>query len=172
MKSAGCNANNSDTAGRVENSQRGVFLAYAGRSGRALIDRELYLPESWIDDRDRCSEPGIPENRCSQNVVTKPPLAEAMTARALVAGVTAGWVAADSAYGRDGKFRACCEARRLSYVVEVPVEQTVPDLDGRHRIDTLIGRARPSVASDIGRAGGSVNANTTSPGPPRPPSAT
>ncbi|WP_433192200.1 IS701 family transposase [Nocardia sp. CA-107356] len=141
MKSAGVQRQYSGTAGRVENSQLGVFLAYAGRSGRALIDRELYLPESWISDRDRCIEAGIPENRCSQGVITKPRLAEAMIARALEAGVSAGWVAADSAYGRDGKFRAFCEARRLSYVVEVPVKQTVLDLDGRRRVDTLIGRA-------------------------------
>ncbi|MBU3067740.1 transposase [Nocardia sp. NEAU-G5] len=141
MKSVGVQRQHSGTAGRVENSQLGVFLAYAGRSGRALIDRELYLPESWISDRDRCIEAGVPENRCSQGVVTKPRLAEAMIARALDAGVVAGWVAAACAYGRDGKFRAFCEARRLSYVVEVPVKQTVPDLDGRRRVDTLIGRA-------------------------------
>ncbi len=140
-KSAGVQRQYSGTAGRVENSQLGVFLAYAGRSGRALIDRELYLPESWIGDRDRCAEAGIPESRCGQGVITKPRSAEAMIARALDAGVVAGWVAADSAYGRDGKFRAFCEARRLSYVVEVPVKQTVADLDGRRRVDTLIGRA-------------------------------
>ncbi|WP_071926784.1 transposase [Nocardia mangyaensis] len=52
-----------------------------------------------------------------------------------------GRVAADSAYGRDGKFRSFCEARRLSYVLEVPVRQTVNDLDGRRRVDTLVGRA-------------------------------
>ncbi|APE34678.1 hypothetical protein BOX37_12745 [Nocardia mangyaensis] len=65
----------------------------------------------------------------------------AMIARTVSAGVTAGWVAADSAYGRDGKLRAFCEARRLSYVLEVPVRQTVNDLDGRRRVDTLVGRA-------------------------------
>lgn len=68
-------------------------------------------------------------------------LAEKMPGRALDAGVAAGWVAADSAYGRDGKFRAFFEARRLSYMVEVPVRQTVSDLDGSRRVDTLVGRA-------------------------------
>ncbi|WP_442943408.1 IS701 family transposase [Nocardia sp. NBC_00565] len=140
-KSAGVQRQYSGTAGRVENSQLGVFLAYSGRSGRALIDRELYIPESWISDRDRCSEAGIPEKRCSEGVLTKPRLAEAMIERTLRAGVVAGWVAADSAYGRDGKFRAFLEARRMSYVLEVPVKQTVTDIDGRRRVDTLIGRA-------------------------------
>ncbi len=41
----------SGTARRVENCQLGVFLAYAvPGGGRALIDRELYLPASWTDD--------------------------------------------------------------------------------------------------------------------------
>lgn len=141
VRSAGVQRQYSGTAGRVENCQLGVFLAYAGRSGRALIDRELYLPQSWVGDQQRCLDAGIPEDRWQQGVVTKPRLAEEMIARTLEAGVAAGWVAADSAYGRDGRFRAFCETRRLSYVVEVPVRQTVADLDGRRRVDTLIDRA-------------------------------
>ena len=48
------------TAGRLENSQVGVFLAYAAPDGsRALIDRELYLPEKWTSDRERCRAAGI-----------------------------------------------------------------------------------------------------------------
>ncbi|MFD8098430.1 transposase [Nocardia fluminea] len=55
-KSAGVQRQYCGTAGRVENSPLAVFLAYSVRAGRALIDRELYLPESWIGDPDRCSE--------------------------------------------------------------------------------------------------------------------
>ena len=56
-RSAGVQRQYSGTAGRVENCQLGVFLAYAvPGGGRALIDRELYLPRSWTDDRDRCRE--------------------------------------------------------------------------------------------------------------------
>ena len=139
--SAGVQRQYSGTAGRVENCQLGVFLAYAAPRGRALIDRELYLPRSWIDDPDRCARAGIGEERRAQGMLTKPRLAEAMIARALDAGVQSGWVAADSAYGRDGKFRAFLEARRMPYVVEVPVKQTVADTDGRRRVDTLINRA-------------------------------
>src|ERR687885_1364598 len=53
-KSAGVQRQYSGTAGRVENCQVGVFLAYAGPRGHALVDRELYLPRSWTDDRPRC----------------------------------------------------------------------------------------------------------------------
>ncbi|MEV6258975.1 transposase [Nocardia sp. NPDC051911] len=48
--------------GRVENCQLGVFCAYTGSRGRTLIDRELYLPKSWIADRDRCRDAGVPED--------------------------------------------------------------------------------------------------------------
>jgi SRSO17 transposase len=59
-RSAGVQRQYSGTAGRTENSQIGVFLAYASSRGHALIDRELYLPKSWADDRDRCRAAGIP----------------------------------------------------------------------------------------------------------------
>lgn len=52
--SVGVQRQYSGTAGKVDNCQLGVFLAYASRKGRAMIDRELYLPESWTDDPERC----------------------------------------------------------------------------------------------------------------------
>jgi hypothetical protein len=58
-RSAGVQRQYSGTAGRIENCPLGVFLAYAvSGGGRALIDRELYLPQSWTDDRDRCRQAG------------------------------------------------------------------------------------------------------------------
>ena len=58
--SAGVARQYTGTAGRIENCQVGVFLAYAAPDGsRALIDRELYLPEKWTGDRDRCRAAGI-----------------------------------------------------------------------------------------------------------------
>jgi SRSO17 transposase len=56
-KSAGVQRQYSGTAGRIENCQVGVFLAYASRHGHALIDRELYLPESWLRDAGRLPSP-------------------------------------------------------------------------------------------------------------------
>jgi len=60
-ESAGVQRQYSGTAGRVENCQIGVFLAYASVKGRTLLDRELYLPESWTRDRPRCNAAGIPQ---------------------------------------------------------------------------------------------------------------
>ncbi len=82
-KSAGVQRQYSGTAGRIENCQIGVFLAYASRHGRALIDRALYLPESWAEDRARRAEAGVPEEVA---FATKPKLGLAMLERALAAG--------------------------------------------------------------------------------------
>src|SRR5918996_5912332 len=57
--SAGVARQYSATAGRIENCQIGVFLGYAGQLGHALLDRELYLPQEWTNDRARCQQAGI-----------------------------------------------------------------------------------------------------------------
>jgi SRSO17 transposase len=137
-RSAGVQRQYSGTAGRVENCQLGVFLAYAGPEGRALIDRELYLPKSWTDDRDRCREAGVPDD---VQFATKPELARAMLERALDGGVPAAWVTADEAYGRDGKFRAWLEQRRIGYVVAVASNQAVAGDAGTSRADVLAAHA-------------------------------
>lgn len=121
-KSAGVQRQYSGTAGRVENCQLGVFLAYASPLGRALIDAELYLPRSWTSDRARCEQAGVPDQVA---FATKPRLAEAMLGRALDAGVPAPWATADEAYGKDHRFRRSLEQRRLGYVVAVPCDQSV-----------------------------------------------
>src|SRR4051812_30193438 len=61
VKSAGVARQYSGTAGRIENCQIGVFLADGSARGHALIDRQLYLPAAWTDDRDRCRAAGIPD---------------------------------------------------------------------------------------------------------------
>src|SRR3954466_2720271 len=73
--SAGVARQYTGTAGRIENAQVGVFLAYAGRHGTAFLDRALYLPEEWTDDPDRCEEAGIPPGTA---FATKPRLAKLM----------------------------------------------------------------------------------------------
>lgn len=105
------------TAGRIENSQVGVFLAYAGSRGRALIDRRLYLPESSRpDDLERRNAAGIPP---TVQFATKPRLAAEMVTAALDAGITAPWVTGDEAYGQDPQLRAALEARGIGYVLAV-----------------------------------------------------
>src|ERR671917_2986206 len=97
-KSAGVQRQYSGTAGRIENCQLGVFLTYTSPRGRTLIDRELYLPKSWTEDRDRCAEAGIGED---VEFATKPKLAQRMLERLLTQHGWAAmpWFTADEAYG-------------------------------------------------------------------------
>src|SRR6516165_3375323 len=60
-KSAGLARQYSGTAGRIDNCQVGVFLGYATRRGRALLDRALYLPKEWTQDPGRRGEASVPE---------------------------------------------------------------------------------------------------------------
>jgi SRSO17 transposase len=119
-KSAGVQRQYSGTAGRIENCQVGVFLGYASRHGRALIDRALYLPERWIGDPVRCAAAGIPKGL---TLTTKPQLGLAMLDRALDADVPFAWVTGDSVYGADHRIRRRLEARRRGYVLAVTSRQ-------------------------------------------------
>jgi SRSO17 transposase len=115
-KSAGVQRQYSGTAGRIENRQIGVFLGYASRHGRALIDRALYLPERWAGGAARRSAAGIPDEVA---FATKPQLGLAMLDRALQAGVPFAWVTGDSVYGADHRIRRRLEARGRGYVLAV-----------------------------------------------------
>jgi SRSO17 transposase len=121
-KSAGVQRQYSGTAGRIENCQLGVFLAYRSSRGHALIDRELYLPKSWTDDRARCREAAVPD---SVGFQTKSQLAQHMLERALDAGVPVAWVTADEAYGQDGSLRWWLEQRDVAHVLATRRTQQV-----------------------------------------------
>src|SRR5258707_15754990 len=126
--SAGVTRQYTGTAGRIENARVGVFLAYAGPDGsRALIDRELYLPEKWTGDRERCRAAGIGDGVA---FATKPELARQMIARAMMAGVPFAWVAGDEGYGGNPKLRQWLEEQEVPYVMAGA---------GRRRIATAAG---------------------------------
>ena len=114
--SVGVQRQDSGTAGKVDNCQLGVFLAYASPRGRAFIDRELYLPECWTDDPPRCRAARVPEQ---VGFRTKPQLAQLMLERALDAGVPASWVTADEVDGGSPTLRQWLEGRGVSYVLAV-----------------------------------------------------
>ncbi len=114
-----------------------MFCAYATGAGRALIDRELYLPHAWTDDRDRARAAGIGED---VGFATKPELARRMLTRALEAGVPAGWLTADEIYGQDKRLRVWCEQHGLPYVLATRSNDAVATADWRQR------RARALIA--------------------------
>jgi SRSO17 transposase len=133
--SAGVARQYSGTAGRIEHSQIGVFLAYASRSGHTLLDRELYLPAEWTAARERCRCAGIPEDR---TFATKPALARQMLARTLTAGVVA-WLTGGSIYGDDRALRQWLEEHRQAYVLAVSGKESVWLQPYQRRISTLLG---------------------------------
>jgi SRSO17 transposase len=121
-KSAGVQRQYTGTVGKKENCQVGVFLAYASARGAALVDRELYLPDSWISDRARCRAAAIPDQVEFQ---TKPQLARVMLERALDSGIPVAWVTGDEAYGGDARLRLWLEACQVPHVLAVKRTQHV-----------------------------------------------
>jgi SRSO17 transposase len=132
--SAGVQRQYSGTAGRIENCQIGVFLAFTSRHGHALIDRALYLPRSWADDAPRREDAGIPEEVA---FATKPQLARQMLARAFEADFQAAWVTADEVYGNDSQFRRFLEDNDQPYVVAVQSNQRLWIDDEPVRVDRI-----------------------------------
>ena len=152
-KSVGVQRRYTGTAGRIENSRVGVFLGYASRHGRALIDRALYLPESWAEDEARRREARVPRD---VTFATKPEAGLGMLERARAAGVPCAWVAADSVYGAAYGLRRWIEEQALGYVLAVTGAQRfgfgrvadraarIPQ-DGWHRLSAGEGAKGPRL---------------------------
>jgi SRSO17 transposase len=156
--SAGVQRQYSGTAGRIENSQVGVFLSYASARGRALIDRRVYLPKSWTGDRSRCAAAGIP---AEVEFATKPELALNMITDAVAARVPAAWAASDELYGDNGAFRAGIAKLGLGYVLAVSCDHRIPAFPGgRRRL-----RADQAAAAVPHRCWQRISAGTGSKGP-------
>ena len=154
-RSAGVQRQYSGTAGRTENCQIGTFLAYASVHGHALIDRELYLPESWTQDRDRCRAADVPDE---VEFATKPRQLIAMLARALAAGVPFAWVTADEVYGQAGYLRDWLEEGDLAYVLVIRSIDLVTTTDNdrvaaAEAVAALPGRAWRRLSAGAGAHG-------------------
>jgi SRSO17 transposase len=136
VKSAGVQRQYSGTAGRIENCQLGVFLTYTSPRGRALIDRELYLPKTWTDDRERCAEAGIGQDVA---FATKPALAQKMLERLLATHGRAAlpWFTADEAYGDNPGLRNWLDEHDLHYVMAVSCDARFATATGPRRADEL-----------------------------------
>jgi len=143
-KSAGVARQYSGTAGRIENCQIGVFLAYASSKGHALIDRELYLPKEWAEDPARCKAAGIAQEVA---FATKPELARRMIARAIAADVPFAWVLGDEVYGSDRRLRIDLEQQERPFVLAIRSNEklwsTLEDRFGQHAAAVLAAAAPP-----------------------------
>ena len=123
-KSVGVTRQYCGRLGKVANCQAGMFLAYVSPLGRALVDKGLYLPESWTSDQDCCAAAGVPQER--QGYRSKTALALELLERALARGhLQAGWVAADDAFGMSPSLREGLAVLGMRYVLDVPAGFTV-----------------------------------------------
>ncbi|HVK94069.1 MAG TPA: IS701 family transposase [Noviherbaspirillum sp.] len=139
--SAGVQRQYSGTAGRIENCQVGVFLSYASRRGRALMDRELYLPREWADDKGRREAAKVPEE---VEFATKPQLAQRMIERAVAAQVPFAWITGDEVYGDNRSLRVWLEQQGLHFVLAVRCNQYVwPDVNGQMTVEQLATTVAP-----------------------------
>jgi SRSO17 transposase len=139
-KSAGVARQYSGTAGRIENSQIGVFTAYVSPTkagARTLVDRALYLPQAWTQAPERCRAAGIPEEIV---FATKPQLARELVERILASGLPCAWVVADTVYGNDGAFRLWLEERHQPYALGVSAQYRIFDGEQREWVDTVVKR--------------------------------
>ena len=141
-KSVGVQRQYSGTAGRIENCQIGVFLAYAGAKGRTLLDRELYLPQVWAEDRERRWEAGVPEDVVFR---TKPQLAQLMLGRALESGVPFAWFTGDEVYGSDRKLRLWLEGQEIPHVMAIKSNEMLWALTDRGPLQVRADRLASGV---------------------------
>jgi SRSO17 transposase len=147
LRSVGVARQYSGTLGRVANCQVGVFLAYASPHGHALLDGDLYLPQQWIDDRERCENAGVPEQTKMQ---TKGELALALLQRVRQEGHLQGqWVTGDAVYGSDPALRDGVEQAGLYYVFEVRSNEWVFTTQAVSAVPAWSGKGRKPVRARL-----------------------
>jgi SRSO17 transposase len=112
--------------GKIDNCQVGVFLGYASRRGQALVDRRLYLPHSWAADSDRRAQGHVPQGVAFQ---TKLDIGLDLIARCRE--LPHGWVLGDDEFGRSADFRGQLRRRGERYLLDVPSNTAVRDLEER-----------------------------------------
>jgi SRSO17 transposase len=148
-KSVGVKRQYTGTAGKKENCQIGVFLAYATPKGHAFLDRRLYLPQEWCADAERRAEAKIPEEVEFQ---TKPEQAVEMLEHAWERGVPMRWVTGDEVYGNATKVRDTISAHGRWYMLAVssntPVWKERPAVEPPRRDTGGRPRTQPRLAED------------------------
>jgi SRSO17 transposase len=116
--------------GKEDNCQVGIFLAYASEKGHTLLDRRLYLPRSWAEDRDRRIECHVPD---IVSFKTNWELGWEMYLEARRQGVPHGWVTGDEDFGKVHALADHLHTYGQAYVFEVATNCSVYDETPRFR---------------------------------------
>lgn len=109
--------------GKTENCQVGVYSTLCLGENSTPIGFRLYLPQRWVDDKDRCKEAGIPDESVEFN--TKPQLAVQLVTEARVLGVEFEWVRTDSLYGKDPAFLRKMDQMHEIFMVDIAKSQNI-----------------------------------------------
>jgi SRSO17 transposase len=112
-------------AGKVDNCQVGVYLGYVSGKEQALVDMRLYLPKEWTKDKKRCRRAGIPKD---VKFCTRHELALEML-REHRAVLPHAWVTGDDEMGRNSEFRKELREMNEPYLLAVPSNTLVRDLE-------------------------------------------
>ena len=121
-KSAGVRRQYCGRVGKVENCQVGVYLGYVTPHGAAFLDRRLYVPEKWFEDRERCRAASIPD---TVGFHTKPMLAQTMLAQAWAEDLPLQWVTGDTLYGNSPTLRDFIDQADQYYVLTLGAQHHV-----------------------------------------------
>jgi SRSO17 transposase len=122
-KSVGVGWQYNGNTGKVENCQVGVYAALCANQYYSLVDSRLYLPKDWTEDKARCLEAGIPEERIIFK--TKPELALEIVKSLRELGIRFDWVDADGLYGNDFEFADALDQLGEVFVLEVHSNQKI-----------------------------------------------
>lgn len=112
--------------GKVENCQVGVYMGYVSSREHALVDVRLFLPEEWTRDRKRCEKAGIPKDRRRHR--TRHQLCLEMLQRH-GSKLPHSWITGDDELGRPFDFRRRLHALKERYLLAVPSNTLIRDLD-------------------------------------------
>ena len=154
LRTPGVQRQHCGATGKVDNCVVSVHLGYVAGDFHALLDGDIYLPEGWLEDEERCAEAGVPKGVPYR---TKPEMALEQVTAATERGVVMAWLCADELYGRSHEFRWGVADLGITYVVEIPSNlvgwlarsigflghRRILDIDG---VDALARRASFDVA--------------------------
>lgn len=112
--------------GKIDNCQVGVYLAYVSSKGHALVDTELYLPKEWTNDKQRMKRAGVP--KAKQRYGTRHAICLELLDRH-GEQLPHSWITGDDEIGRPAGFRRELRDRSERYLLAVPCNTTICDLD-------------------------------------------
>jgi SRSO17 transposase len=111
--------------GKVENCQVGIYMCYVSRNGHAIVNIRIYLPKEWTKDRARRKEAGVPKE---VKFRTRQELALEMLDES-GGRLPHAWIAGDDEMGRPSGFRQELRRRGQRYLLGVPSNTRIRDLE-------------------------------------------